>query len=72
MSEPGSDMKPLALWLLTLREQHPHVLMLCACVHCCKVDCKGAAVNVNSCVDQIGAVTPRFACRSNRLDLQGF
>ena len=24
------------------------------------------------CVDQIRAVTPRFACRSNRLDLQGF
>jgi len=42
------------------------------CVHCCKVDCKGAAVNVNSCVDQIRAVTPRITCRSNGLDLRGF
>jgi len=40
------------------------------CVHCHEVDCKGAAVNLNSCMDQIRAVTPRFAYRSNGLDLQ--
>ena len=35
--------------------------------------CEGAAGKyLNSCVDQIRVVTPRFACRSNRLDLQGF
>jgi len=34
-----SDMKPLALWLLTSQEQHPHLLndVVC-CVHCHEVD----------------------------------